>query len=335
MIVPYENYLKFLVIKHRNLEEIHPVLSLQGFCPPPAAKIKKLHRSIFKVSKKGLRSYLKSGKKVPDKRSFMEWMKDLGIQEIWTTLPAFARTPIEKRTGNYMAKANALLRFGKAREQLEVLSLARADDKDICQSLNEKYGINIPVKSVTLFRKYYWDIDNLAPDDLWTYIATVKANKKKRSSGDSLYDLAGEGSEYIKWRLGVEEELDTDKMIDNMVRDAYFKYKESIKHLDIETSSKAAKAFADIVQKAKEIKISQAQLDSQSPDMANKSAEISMLMQSVILSLSAKEPRGIDELMVERERKGLPPPVIELPESTVSSEVKAPERIESKEPRYR
>lgn len=298
MIVPYENYLKYLILKYKRVDELPSILKLQGFVPPDAKVFKDFYEEIYKFSR-GLRQWVLCPGKVIKKPSiFMEWMKELGIPEIWSVYPTIKEKIGKSKDSVYikpMTQALALLNFSEARERAEKLILNEATPKETLGVLKKIYNINILKESILLFEKYFWNVREVDPCHLEHYLKSLENLRGKK---DFIKTAHGDQS-YTKWKLGVEEDLDLDDMINSMIRDSYFKFKEAVDSGNLEESSKAAKAFADIVYKTKEIQVAQKGIDQNSLNSTVQEEQFRMILSGIMLNLGGTMPRSIEDVRKE------------------------------------
>jgi hypothetical protein len=100
---------------------------------------------------------------------------------------------------------------------IETCMLCGVSDTQIGDDLKRLYGMDPDEASLGLFRALFVDAEYAAGDGWLTYVRCIGD-----AEGTFKRRLMGQPSDFVRWKLGVPVQLDTEKVLDRMVSDAYY-----------------------------------------------------------------------------------------------------------------
>lgn len=129
------------------------------------------------------------------------------------------------------------------RRSVEVYLTTRMQAKDIVGLINDKFRLKFHVNDIEEYRYWFYDLSNIAPDDLDSYFYSLPKEEQQ-------YKLMAylNKEDYVKWKMKDECNIDKNAAIQKIMEDAFYNWQETLNAEVIAHS--AAKTWADIFFKA-------------------------------------------------------------------------------------
>ena len=210
-MIPYIRYLHCLRLKYPN-DEDSIIKELVRFGLPHGKMVMDISYDAFlaKLDKTfpGLSSCL-----------FMELEED--------TFKSYARELDVDRFFNETAfVANMFTIAGDPliKKHVECSLISRIGPEVMIADINEIYHIEVTLDDILLFERCFFDTREIYDTNSFTKYADMLADDEKGLK----CKCRAQGPEYTRWAIGASVKLDTTKMTNDMIADAYFRYRAAL-----------------------------------------------------------------------------------------------------------
>lgn len=191
--VPYHRYLRYLVLAGDSADEITSHLLDLGYLPPPPEDIAFLRDTLVK------------GRLLTD-----EWR-------------ARCEVDMFDDTSADMDQAHWLVETAPARVVAERALLDKVPQRHVATIVTLKFARTVSERAVSLFRRGWWDTEELTAVDFAAYLARAGTRKPDPPAGVPLH-LRPAAAAWAQGILPPEEELSTDDIIRALQVDAFMHY---------------------------------------------------------------------------------------------------------------
>jgi hypothetical protein len=242
MIYPYENYLTLLLLKGLdNAIVIHKIRSL-FMVPPSEEEVEAKRDEVFSLLPEELIKFIWP----PSKTSYAtlveqhaDCFKAFGVDDLLDVLSgrdncAWNETLLLMADSTVRVPAQCLVLYGFPKES-------------VAEILKVRYNSSIGIDGLELFIKYFWNISRLSRLEIYNYISAVPNSKIRLR----LFDAFHKKDDSIKWNFAGENVLNLEKVLKEVMNEAFAKFRDSVKSPDPEGVHKITK-WADLAIKAAE-----------------------------------------------------------------------------------
>lgn len=215
MLIPHIKFIESLVVSKFDIDKIKNTLEEYLLsCPEEALAI------IIKTIQKTKPKFFKASNKEPIE---VDW-----VQEELDVLEGFGF--LNKRV-KYLPKHHSL--EGAVRllsdplmyRLVTCMALANITDEDIELLANIKFNQEYGPDDIKLFLKYFFNTVDWSRKDKQQFVGEVTEPKLSH-----FYKIALKGDkEFLMWKLGVNPDKDFKEMLNEMIQDSYFNFKEQSK----------------------------------------------------------------------------------------------------------
>jgi hypothetical protein len=257
MRVPYENWVKYLIVTGMSKRDIVKTLELSGAPVPDGKYLSDLQTRV----NKGRPKPLKKGSKEAN-----SWYRGHRILAICT----------DEKVAERMRSLHGTPRV---REALETLIAAGLEKEDVAKYLKEATGEKATPKECDLYRLYFWNLDNMTTGQLVSFFSVYP-------NGSTLEECWLTGAEYALWTLGIRVPFDKDALLNTMVNEAAVRFIQTGRMRNSRDTAMTAKMWSEIIFNA---------YDEQSKS-GNKLREIINELKGLTMRTDEKRVPSIDEI---------------------------------------
>lgn len=233
MLYPYNNYLKYLLLVGKDVENIISHIKAIGYIPPNEEYI-----GWFLSTQM---TYANEAKKVADPtdtKAFTAIADKVGVLSMYL----FKKGELVEEAKAAMTGCTIILGDGHIRDIVEAMLLRGFKDKEIAASVAGNDIADLGEESIHLYKYYFWDTEGVDRLDWKTYLDKISDKREKYLKVLSIYGRP----EYVKWKLGLKPKITYADVLEDMMNNLYFRFTEMVTSEDIGNVVKASK-MADIV----------------------------------------------------------------------------------------
>lgn len=151
----------------------------------------------------------------------------------------FTKSPFENASIKFVVE-NIMLR-----RAVEVYLTTKMALDEVCKLVNERFRIKLKEPDIEEYESWMYDINDLAPDDMYKYFASLDHNEQEYK-----YMAFMKKEDYVKWKMGDDCEIDPQAETRRMMIDALNSFKDTISQNP--PNHVAAKVWSDIYFKCME-----------------------------------------------------------------------------------
>ncbi len=212
--LPYENLVKILIINKESPVAIIDTLKSMDFTLPLNITdlCKKIHKDLVAENPE----YFAGTISLED-----NWLKTIGLYELY--YGHYGLTPDNKEDLNGFLGAKRIIEDPRMRRAIQAMALIKITQEDIELVLNAKYDFNFVPEEIEFFLNNYFNVNK------WTLpqikaLVDIEPNKEFKE----MYLLALKGDKsYLMWKLGLSPNKSYQEMLQDMMNDAYYLFKEN------------------------------------------------------------------------------------------------------------
>ncbi len=210
--LPYERFVQALIIHKEPPAKIIDILKSMDFVIPAnmIALCKEIYTKLFVEEPEHFQNSSSEPKN--------NWLLDLGIHGLYHE---FFRTGTETKSA--FKGAQRILEDPRMRRAIQSMALIKITDEDIELLLNARYDFNFTPDEINFFLDNYFDVLDWTLPQIKT-VVDIEPNREFKE----MYLLALKGDKnYLFWKLGLNPNKSYQEMLQDMMNDAYYLFKEN------------------------------------------------------------------------------------------------------------
>lgn len=242
MLYPYENYLKALIIKGLGNAPILERFQSLRLTPPDEAELDDKREDILRAIPDDAIVYITPGDRY-NFNLFLEKAKShVDCLDISEAVPLLSG----KRDKDW--EDALFLIADPVTSPLIMSSMVYGNsDEEVLALLESKHHFAMSLRTISLFRKYFWNTQVLTKLELYHYISRMSAPKTRCM----LMDAFHKKDTQLKWRLTGENLLTLEEILTEVMNEAFIKFKSSVTNDDTDSVNKVIR-WAELAMKAAE-----------------------------------------------------------------------------------
>lgn len=216
--LPYESFVKAFIIHRDAPVDILVQLKEMRFSIP--SNIADLCKSIFLDLKKLNPQHFENTKDPSD-----EFLIEAGVYGFYTMFYKLGYDHQMEEEVRGFEGAMRLAEDPKMRRAIQSMALANINDEDIELMLNARYDLNYKPEDILFFLKHFFNVKGWRVPELRELVETEQQEDFK-----AMYVIALQGDkDYLLWKLGLSPNRSYQEMLQDMMNDAFYLFKENAK----------------------------------------------------------------------------------------------------------
>jgi hypothetical protein len=132
------------------------------------------------------------------------------------------------------------------RQIMELLTITNLQNKEVADLFWESTGTQLDEIDVTRYKHYFWDIDGMSRGD-WEYVLFTPLGQPAYSNAKELWTALFVPANLTLWKMGYDKRggIDKTKMVDDLMKMAYYKALESANTGSVASFRQAASVALD------------------------------------------------------------------------------------------
>jgi len=242
MMYPFENYLKALLIKGYGNETISDRIRALRLTVPSHDELDDKRSSVLENVPDYALIYITPGPKY----NFDEFLKGAASAVSFLNIDEMIPVLAGKRDPEW---EDSLLILTDSTLHPLVMSamLYGSTDQEVVDLLFTKHRMVLTLRSIALFRKYFWNVDVVTKLELYHYISRVVSPRNRCLFLDAFHKRDTQ----VKWKLTGENILKLEDVLAEVMNEAFLKFKASLSNEDSESTNKVIR-WAELAMKAAE-----------------------------------------------------------------------------------
>lgn len=234
MANPYDLYVKFLITKgNTQVEDINPELLKLNLPKIMLKDFVSILENIERSIPPGVFEQIKNQRYSVD---FMKWMRELGLEEFWLAEPKWSidyPNSIKDRRLVLDIHSDIMIR-----RIIDCFLLKNVPYGDILRIISGKYSIDLKDKHLVLYKKYFFNAENMTRGDWRLYLEKIEEPYTKRA----LMVALTEPLDNVKTELGLPAQVNVSNLLQDLLSKSAQKAQKYLQS-DTPQSNKEARAW--------------------------------------------------------------------------------------------
>lgn len=220
--LPYENVVASLIVHRDTPGEIIGYLAEKEFSMPK--NIGDLCRRVSMRLRSDFPHYFEDPKKPPPDDGLLVRSTLIGLYDSMFVHPT--DDPMLKTFSEGFDGAMKILEDARMRRIVQSMALADIDQDDIELLVNARYDFNYTSQDIQFYLKHFFNVKGWRMPEKKIFVAEELNDDFRK-----MYDIALKGDkQYLLWKLGLSPNKSYNEMMQEMMNDAFFLFKENSKN---------------------------------------------------------------------------------------------------------
>ena len=242
MLYPYEYYLRALIIKGHGTESIMDRIKTLKLTPPDAMDIETKREELFNLLPEDSIVCITPGVKYSFEKFLQKAKKQLPLLEIDEVI-----TVLDGKRDPEWEDTLLIMTDPALRVLATCMSVYGNSDEEIMDMMFSRHRITVSQRSFDMFKKYFWNIGRLTKLELFHYVSSLESIKHK----ELLIDAFHKRDLNLKWKISGENILTLENILEEVMNEAFTKFKASVGSDDTDNVQKVMK-WAELAIKSAE-----------------------------------------------------------------------------------